>query len=40
MEYRPDRYLKDEKLNSDVIDPDSVAFGFGRRSVDLLYSVV
>ena len=40
MEYRPDRYLKDGKLNPDVMDPDSVAFGFGRRSVDLLYSIV
>jgi hypothetical protein len=33
MEYRPERYLKDGKLNPDVMDPDSVAFGFGRRSV-------
>ena len=40
MEYRPDRYLKDGKLNPDVLDPDSVAFGFGRRLVDLLYSVI
>ena len=38
MEYRPDRYLKDGKLNPDVLDPDSVAFGYGRRLVDLLYS--
>ena len=40
MEYRPDRFLKDGKLNPDVVDPDSVAFGFGRRLVDLLYSVI
>ena len=40
MEYRPDRYLKDGKLNPDMIDPDSVAFGFGRRSVNLLYSII
>ena len=40
MEYRPDRYLKDGKLNPNVMDPDSVAFGFGRRSVDLLCSIV
>jgi Cytochrome P450 len=33
MEYQPERYLKDGKLNSDVIDPDTVAFGYGRRSV-------
>ena len=30
MEYQPERYLKDGKLNSDVMDPDSAAFGFGR----------
>ena len=40
MEYQPERYLKDGKLNPDVLDPDSVAFGFGRRSVDLPYSVM
>ena len=34
MEYQPERYLKDGKLNPDVMDPDSAAFGFGRRSVD------
>ena len=33
MEYQPERYLKDGKLNPDVIDPASVAFGYGRRSV-------
>ena len=33
MEYQPERYLKDGKLNPDVVDSDSVAFGFGRRSV-------
>ena len=33
MEYQPERYLKDGKLNSDVMDPDTVAFGYGRRSV-------
>ncbi|KAF8815538.1 cytochrome P450 [Phlegmacium glaucopus] len=31
MEYRPERFLKDGKLNPDVMDPSSVAFGFGRR---------
>ena len=40
MEYQPERYLKDGKLNPDVVDPESVAFGFGRRSVDLPYSVM
>ena len=34
MEYQPERYLKDGKLNPDVMDPHSAAFGFGRRSVD------
>jgi len=38
MEYRPERFLKDGKLNPDVLDPSSVAFGFGRRSVDPTYS--
>ena len=37
MEYQPERYLKDGKLNPDVVDPSSVVFGFGRRSVDLPY---
>ena len=40
MKYQPERYLKDGKLNSDVIDPDSLAFGFGRRSVDVAFSVM
>ena len=32
MEYKPERYLKDDgKLNPDVMDRDSVAFGYGRR---------
>ena len=31
MEFRPDRYLKNGKLNPDVLDPEDVAFGFGRR---------
>ena len=33
MEFQPERYLKDGKLNPDVEDPDA-AFGFGRRSVN------
>ena len=33
MEYQPERYLKDGKLNPEVMGPDSAAFGFGRRSV-------
>ena len=37
MKYQPERYLKDGKLNPDVMDPDSAAFGFGRRSVDITF---
>ena len=40
MKYQPERYLKDGKLNPDVMDPDSVAFGFGRRSVDITFPVM
>ena len=38
MEFQPERYLKDGKLNPDVMDPFCAAFGFGRRSVDPTYS--
>ena len=37
MEYRPERYLKDGKLDPDVMGPDFAAFGFGRRSVNPSY---
>ena len=40
MKYQPERYLKDGKLNPDVMDPDSAVFGFGRRSVDVTFSVM
>ena len=33
MKYQPERYLKDGILNPDVLDTDSIAFGFGRRLV-------
>jgi hypothetical protein len=33
MEYQPERYLKGGKLNPDMMDRDSVAFGYGRRCV-------
>ena len=33
MEFQPERYLKNGKLNPDVRDPDCAAFGFGRWSV-------
>jgi len=38
MGYRPVRFLKDGKLNPDVMESRSVAFGFERRSVDPTYS--
>lgn len=31
MEFQPERYLKNGKLNPDVRGPDCAAFGFGRR---------
>ena len=34
-EFRPERFLKDGKLDPEVRDPATVAFGFGRRSVSL-----
>ena len=40
MVFRPERYLKDGKLNPDVRDPDSTVFGFGRRWVDPIYSPI
>ena len=40
MEYQPERYLNDEKLNPNVMDLDSVAFGFGRRWVYPTYSLI
>ena len=40
MKFQPERYLKDGKLNPDVMDPDSAVFGFGRRSVDVAFSVM
>ena len=38
MEYQPERYLKDGELDPDAMDPGVVAFGYGRRSVDPIYS--
>ena len=32
-EFKPDRFLKDGALDPTVKDPDSAAFGFGRRYV-------
>lgn len=30
-EFKPERFLKDGELNPAVRDPDTAAFGFGRR---------
>ena len=38
LEFHPERYLKDGKLDPNVRDPECAAFGFGRRSVDPTYS--
>jgi cytochrome P450 len=29
--FSPDRFLKDGKLNPEIVDPALIAFGFGRR---------
>jgi cytochrome P450 len=35
-DFRPERFIKDGKINSDIPDPDDFAtFGFGRRCVTL-----
>lgn len=31
MSYKPERFIKDGKIDPDVFDPSQVAFGFGRR---------
>ena len=33
-EFNPDRFLKDGKINPEVFDPATVAFGAGRRYID------
>jgi len=33
LEFKPERFLKDGALDPTVQDPDSAAFGFGRRYV-------
>jgi hypothetical protein len=33
MTFKPERYLKDGKINPDILDPMVATFGFGRRSV-------
>ena len=39
MKYQPERYLKDGILNPDVLDTDSIAFGFGRRLVYVISNI-
>ena len=29
--FNPDRYIKNGRLNPDVLDPTTIGFGFGRR---------
>ncbi|KAH6919271.1 cytochrome P450 98A3 [Coprinopsis sp. MPI-PUGE-AT-0042] len=31
MEFNPERYLKNGKINTDVLDPEAASFGYGRR---------
>jgi cytochrome P450 len=31
MEFRPERFMKEGKLDPSVLDPEAAAFGFGRR---------
>ena len=35
-EFKPERFLKDGALDPSVKDPDSAAFGFGRRYIHSL----
>ena len=34
-EFRPERFIRDDKLDVSVRDPSAFAFGFGRRCVAL-----
>jgi cytochrome P450 len=36
MIFKPERYLKNGRINKEILDPNDVAFGYGRRFVDLL----
>jgi len=39
-EFKPERFLKDGALDPTVKDPDSAAFGFGRRYVHSLHKTL
>ena len=38
--FRPEQFLRDGKLNPDVPDPDQFSFGFGRRYVLRLTTLI
>ena len=38
--FNPDRFIKNGKLNPDVRDPTTVAFGFGRRHVIIISTML
>ena len=38
-EFKPERFLKDGKLDSSVRDPMDIAFGFGRRWALIILSI-
>jgi cytochrome P450 len=31
MSFKPERYMKDGKIDPDVMGPDAASFGYGRR---------
>ena len=35
--FKPDRFIKDGRLDPDVRDPSTLVFGFGRRFVFIHY---
>ena len=39
-DFNPDRFLKDGQINSDVKDPEELAFGYGRRYLHLQWMPV
>lgn len=38
-EFRPERFIRDGKLDPSVRDPDAFAFGFGRRRALLITAI-
>ena len=37
--FKPERFIKDGKINSEIRDPLTIAFGFGRRYVSPLLPI-